>query len=121
MTPQLPPTGQRWPMAIHFPRLTWLTWLTLLALPVVLSACSSAPTAHESAMGTSLREATLRQAVPATDPAAPRPALRTDGVIAAHGIDRYEQSYLRPPAPISVLNILASPTSGMGGQANAPR
>lgn len=91
------------------------------ALTALLTACSSSPTAHEQAMGRSVREALARQAVQPAGPSVARGAQTTDGVIAAHGIDRYEQSYQRPPAPASVLNILTGPTAGMGAASGMPR
>ncbi len=75
-----------------------------------LAGCASEPTALERSLGDSVRKAVQQQTVPPSQARGPQ---LTDGVIAAHGVDRYEQSYLRPPAPVNVLNIMA-------GSANAP-
>lgn len=87
-------------------------------LLVALSGCSSPPTALEQSLGTHVRQAVAQQTVPASRP---RGAQVTDGVIAAHGIDRYEQSYQRPPAPVSVLNILTGSGSAPATSTTMPR
>ena len=83
-----------------------------------LGACSSTPSALEQSLGASVRQAVAQQTVPSTAPRGPQ---MTDGVIAAHGVDRYQQSYQRPPAPVSVLNILAGSGSAPAASANLPR
>lgn len=83
-----------------------------------LAGCSNTPTALDQSLGTSVRQAIEQQTVPSTGPRGPQ---MTDGVIAAHGIDRYEQSYQRPPAPVSVLNILAGSGSAPATSATMPR
>lgn len=103
MNGRIPPIGARW-------------LLSLCTAPaLLLAACAGEPTAHEQALGESLRQAQQRQlALPALGAGGERGAIVSDGVIAAHGLDRYHQSWLRPPAPVSVLNIQAS------GAASAP-
>ena len=83
---------------------------TATLMLAALAGCASGPTALEQSLGDSVRQAVQQQSVPPTQLRGPQ---LTDGVIAVHGLDRYEQSYLRPPAPVNVLNILA-------GSANAP-
>lgn len=81
-----------------------LLWASLPIL-MSLSACIHQPTALEQSLGDSVRQAVAHQAVRPADAVSERGPLLTDGVIASHGIDRYHQSYARPPAPVSVLNI----------------
>ena len=71
----------------------------------LLSGCAHEPSPLERGLGEAVRDAQMRQVIPRppTFPA-DRPII-TDGEIAVHGIDRYHQSWVRPPAPISVLNI----------------
>lgn len=91
----------------HFFRCT--AGLTLTG--ALLSGCTHPPTASELSLGKSVREALRLQAV---NPQAARPAHAvpsTDGVVAAHGVDRYHQSHARPQPAQNVLNILASPAS----------
>lgn len=71
----------------------------------LLGGCAHEPSPQERMLGEAVRDAQMRQVIPRL-PALPadRPII-TDGEIAVHGIDRYHQSWVRPPAPISVLNI----------------
>ena len=85
---------------------------------LALTGCSSAPTALESSLGASVRLAVERQKVPAPGERGPQ---LTDGVIAVHGVDRYQQSYERPPAPVSVLNLLAGSGSASATPSGMPR
>ena len=71
-------------------------------------------------MGESVRQAREQQALPpSTGQGAGTPVV-TDGVIAVHGMDRYHQTWIRPPAPMTVLNIQAA-GAAPGGQAALPR
>ncbi len=83
-----------------------------------LAGCASEPTALEQSLGDSVRQAVQQQSVPSTRLRSPQ---LTDGVIAVHGVDRYEQSYLRPPAPVNVLNILAGSANAPAAAPNMPR
>lgn len=92
--------------------------LSLLALAAALSACAQ-PSALERSLGESVRQARQQQAVamPSVRPSAGpdgQPIL-TDGVIAAQGVTRYQQSWVNPPAPITVLNV----QTGAAGAASA--
>lgn len=106
MTPQRPPSLQR--------ALLCSATLVLTAL----AGCASEPTALEQSLGDSVRQAVQLQTVPSTRLHGPQ---LTDGVIAVHGVDRYEQSYLRPPAPVNVLNILAGSGNAPAATPNMPR
>ena len=106
MTTQLPPALQR-----------ALFSATTLML-ATLAGCASEPTALELSLGDSVRQAVQQQSVPPSQARGPQ---LTDGVIAAHGVDRYEQSYLRPPAPVNVLNILAGSANAPAAAPNMPR
>lgn len=97
----------------HFP--TPRPWLGASLLSALLGACSYSPTVHEQALGNSVRQAQTLQAVQPADRAPARGDIVTDGIAAAHGVDRYHQSFARPPAPLTVLNIQA----GGGGGAQA--
>jgi len=88
--------------------------LACIALATALSGCASEPTALEQSLGESVRQARQQQAVQPSGPALQRPPAGSDGVIAVHGIERYHQSYVQPPAPVSVLNIQT------GGSTPAP-
>ncbi len=103
-------TTQHPPARLH--RLSIAAGLLLAAL----AGCSSTPTALEQSLGQSVRLAVQQQSLPA--PAA-RAAQQTDGVIAVHGVERYQQSYQRPPAPVNVLNLQAGTASG--SPSNLPR
>ncbi len=94
----------------HTDRLQRAVLSTATFMLATLTGCASEPTALERSLGDSVRQAVQQQTVPPSQARGPQ---LTDGVIAAHGVDRYEQSYLRPPAPVNVLNIMA-------GSANAP-
>ena len=89
-------------------------------LLATLAGCAHEPSDLERAMGESVRQARAQQALPpgtAQDAGAP---IVTDGVIAVHGVDRYHQSWVRPPAPMTVLNIQAG-GAAPGGQPAMPR
>lgn len=88
-----------------------LAALAALGMLLALGGCTSTPTALEQSLGASVRLAVDQQKVP---PPSARGPQRTDGVIAVHGVDRYQQSYERPPAPVNVLNLL-----GGSGSASA--
>lgn len=77
-----------------------------LLLTAVLSGCAQ-PSALERALGDTVREASARQTVATPPSPAPGQAFATDGVIAVHGVDRYQRSWVSPPAPVNVLNIQA--------------
>lgn len=84
---------------------------SLLSL-AALAACAQ-PYGRDSALGETVREAQVLQSV-ATPPSRPgETPLTTDGVIAAHGVTRYQQSWVSPPSPMQGLN--AQP--GAGGSA----
>ncbi len=103
-------------MNISFFRMAWL------ALPsLIFSACAlNHPTAHEQALGQSVRQARVQQSVHPAGTPSERGPLNTDGVVAAYGVDRYHQSFARPQAPMSVLNILASPGAGAAAMPSGP-
>ncbi len=100
------------------PRAMPLATLTALAALFALSGCSSPPTALEQSLGSSVRQAVAQQTVP---PSGPRGPQRTDGVIAAHGVARYELSFQQPPAPVSVLNLLTGSGSTPASSASPTR
>ncbi len=85
-----------------------------ILLAAALSGCASEPTALEQSLGDSVRQAWMQQSVQTPDSVTHRQPFTTDGVIAVQGIDRYHQSYVKPAAPVSVLNIQT------GGAAAAP-
>ena len=91
---------------------------TATLMLAALAGCASRPTALEQSLGDSVRQAVQQQSVPPSQARSPQ---LTDGVIAAHGVDRYEQSYLRPPAPVNVLNILAGSANAPAAAPNMPR
>ena len=90
-----------------------------LMLGAAMSGCAQ-PSALENALGETVREAQALQALPT-----PRPegrSVTTDGVIAVHGVARYQQSWVNPPAPVNVLNIQAGGAAGSTqGSATLPR
>ena len=102
----------------HFPALQRALFGTATLLLASLAGCASEPTALEQSLGDSVRQAVQQQSVPSTQLRGPQ---LTDGVIAVHGVDRYEQSYLRPPAPVNVLNILTGPANASAVTPNMPR
>ena len=89
-------------------------------LAATLTGCAHEPTGLERALGESVRQARVQQAIPAADALSERAPIVTDGVIATYGVDRYHQSWIRPPAPMTVLNIQAGGTAP-GGQPTLPR
>ena len=96
-----------------------LSWLVVCAS--ALCGCTHTPSAHEQSLGQSVRQALAQQSLyPAGSPFARGP-LSLDGVVAAHGVDRYEQSFARPQAPMNVLNILTGPTTGSTATTGVPR
>ena len=89
-------------------------------LMAALAGCAHEPSDLERAMGESVRQARAQQALqPSPGQGAGTPIV-TDGVIAVHGVDRYHQTWVRPPAPMTVLNIQAG-GAAPGGQAALPR
>ena len=86
---------------------TGLPLLTALAA-LALAGCAS-DAFREAEPGQSQRQAIAQQSV--RPPGSPLPSgpLTLDGVAAAHAVDRYHQSFQRPPAPVNVLNLLTSP------------
>ena len=89
-------------------------------LLATLAGCAHEPSDLESAMGESVRQARMQQAVAPADGVFGRTPVGADGVIAVHGIDRYHQTWIRPPAPLTVLNIQAG-NPVQGGQSALPR
>ena len=94
--------------------------LPTAVLLATLSACAHEPSELERALGDSVRQARTQQAIAPAEGLAGRKPIVTDGVIAVHGVDRYQQTWIRPPAPMTVLNIQAG-GAPQGGQANLPR
>lgn len=78
-----------------------------MLLTVILTGCANEPTALERSFGESVQQAAAQQTLNPPGTQAQRGPIATDGVTAVHGIERYEQSYARPPAPVSVFNIQA--------------
>ena len=74
---------------------------------MVLTGCAHEPTPLEQALGDTVREARAQQAIAATDARAAGVPHITDGVIAVHGVDRFQKSWISPPPPMTVLNIQA--------------
>ncbi len=95
--------------------------LTCLAVTsTILSACTiGSPSAHEQAMGDSVRQARTLQSVPPDKARSDDKTVTTDGIVAAYGIDRYHQSFARPLPPMNVLNILTGPATGNASAATA--
>ena len=82
-------------------------WPFAALLAVLLAACTNTPTAHEQSLGESVRQAQALQSVQPPGLHPERGDIVTDGTAAAHGMERYHQSFARPPAPLTVLNIQA--------------
>ena len=89
-------------------------------LMAALAGCAHEPSDLERAMGESVRQARAQQALPPSPGQGAGTPVVTDGVIAVHGMDRYHQTWIRPPAPMTVLNIQAG-GAAPGGQAALPR
>ncbi len=95
--------------------------LPTAVLLAALAGCAHEPSPLERALGDTVRQAQAQQAIPAAaDVLSKRAPIVTDGVIAVHGVDRYHQSWIRPPAPTTVLNIQAGGVQ-QAGQPNMPR
>jgi len=80
-------------------------WPFAAVLAMLLAACTNTPTAHEQSLGESVRQAQALQSVQPPGHTPARGNIVTDGVAAAHAMDRYHQTFARPPAPLTVLNI----------------
>lgn len=83
-------------------------------ITAALAGCAQ-PSALENALGESVRQARASQSVAAPASRPDGQSFSTDGVIAVHGMTRYQQSWINPPAPVNVLNIQAG-----GAAAPAP-
>jgi hypothetical protein len=71
---------------------------------LLLGGCAHDTVSLDRHLGDSLRQAQSLQTVyPPGHWSAPRPG--SDGVVAVHAIDRYEQSYAKPLPPVNVMNI----------------
>ena len=95
--------------------------LTLPLLMGMLAGCAGQAGIGPQTLGQSVRNAQALQAVhPQGEHADGRTPLM-DGVSAAHGVDRYQQSFARPQPPMNVLNILTGPGGGNMNLLSQPR
>lgn len=83
--------------------------LLCLAALATLAACAQ-PYGRDGALGETVREAQVMQTVPPSPGRTDHSALTTDGVIAVHGVTRYQQSWISPSSPMQGLN--AQPGAG---------
>jgi hypothetical protein len=91
-------------------------WLCVVLLGTLMAGCTVTPTAHEKSFGESVRQAQTLQSAQPPGSSAERGDIVTNGIAAAHGIDRYHQSFARPPTPSTPLTVLNIQT-GSGAQA----
>lgn len=80
----------------------------------LLAACASDTPVLDAHWGQSLQAAQTRQSVHPEGSLPERGPIDTSGAVARAGLDRYQQSFEKPPAPVNVLNLGVGtpPTAG---------
>lgn len=78
---------------------------SILALAALAAGCAQQPTNVEGNFGGALNRAKAAQVINPDAPSQRRAPAGTDGEAARLSVEQYEQSYSKPAAPASILNI----------------
>lgn len=87
------------------------SWGAWLLVSLAASGCANTPYADAPQWGQSVRQAVAAQTL---NPDAGKKTMAppdTEGAVMKSAVDRYQSSFDKPPAPVSVMNI------GLGGSA----
>jgi hypothetical protein len=76
-----------------------------LALAWLVTGCASVSPNYDAKFGDTVRAAQLAQTLHPGAGANPDAALGLDGGAAAHGLERYQDSFKAPPKTFEVINI----------------
>ncbi len=110
MTPLRPPTPHRTPARQAALCLAWLS-------SALLAACASDTPVLDAHWGKSLQAAQTRQSIHPEGSLPERGPIDTSGAVTRAGLDRYQQSFEKPPVPVNVLNLgVGTPPAAAGAR-----
>jgi hypothetical protein len=92
------------------------SWGAWLLVSLAATGCANTPYADAPQWGQSVRQAVAAQTL---NPDAGKKTMAppdTEGAVMKSAVDRYQSSFDKPPAPVSVMNIGLGVSAGTAGR-----